>query len=68
MKSNKEDAYWDVVSELRYAASRAGRRNEDKDGVGDCSCNNEDEDDGVVDSMVGARVISEAHRFLLGVY
>ena len=68
MKSNKEDAYWDVVSELRYAASRAGRRNEDEYGVGDCSCDNEDEDDGVVDSMVGACVISEAHRFLLGVY
>ena len=68
MKSNKEDAYWDVVSELRYAASRAGRRNEDEDNVGNFCCDDEYEDDGVVDSMVGACVISEAHRFLLGVY
>ena len=68
MKTKKEDAYWDVVSELRYAASRAGRQNEDGDNVGNCSRDDKEEDDGVVDSIVGARVVSEAHRFLLGVY
>ena len=49
---DKEDVYWDVVSELRCAASRAGRRNEDKYGVGDCSCDNEDEDDGCLSLFV----------------